>query len=73
MYDSINFLNKTLMKHIQNNRKSRGKSIPAYVFKNFKKKSANLKSQTLCQMFVIYEKKTIPKGMNLKIYRKSIA
>ncbi len=42
-------------------------------FENVKKKSANLKSQDLCQMFVISKKKTIPWGMALKIYRKSIA
>ncbi len=30
--------NKTLMKHIQNNQKSLGKSIPAYGFLKFKKK-----------------------------------
>jgi hypothetical protein len=42
-------------------------------FENVKKKSANLKSQDLCQMFVISKKKTIPWGMALKLYRKSIA
>ena len=41
--------------------------------KNLKKKSANQKSQDFCQMLVISKKKTLPQGMDLKIYRKSIA
>jgi hypothetical protein len=42
--------NKTLMKQIQSNQKSLGKSIPAYVdFKNLKKKKfANQKSRDFC-------------------------
>ncbi len=42
-------------------------------FKNLKKKSANQKSWHFWQMFVISKKKMIPLGMDLKIYRKSIA
>jgi hypothetical protein len=62
------------MKNIQNNQKSIIKSIPAYEFwENVKKKSANIKSQDLYQMFVISKKKTIPWGMALKIYRKYIS
>jgi hypothetical protein len=50
-----------------------GKSKPASGFWNLKKKSANQKSCDFCQMFVIPRKKTIPLGMDLKMYRKSIA
>jgi hypothetical protein len=54
-------LNKTLMKHTQNNQKSIGKSIPAYGFlKSQEKNPANRKSRDFCQMFVISKKKTIP-------------
>jgi hypothetical protein len=35
---------ETLMKQIQNNQKSRGKSIPAFGFKNLKKKNPQTKS-----------------------------
>ena len=49
-------------------------------FKNLKKKSSNQKSldfcqmsRDFCQMFVISIKKTISQGMDLKIYRKSVA
>jgi hypothetical protein len=46
-------LNKSLMKHIQNNQKSIGKSMPAYGFKKSQeKKSSNQKSQDFCQIFV---------------------
>ncbi len=58
------------MKHIINNQKSIGKSIPAYGFKKIsRKKSVNQKYRDFCQMFVIYKKKFIPQGMDLKIYR----
>ncbi len=39
--------NKTLMKHIQNNKKATRKSILAYEFKNPKKKSAISKEKTI--------------------------
>ncbi len=59
------------MKNVQNNQKPIEKSIQAYGFKK-SKKSANQKSEDLCQMFVTYKKKTILKGMDYKIYRKSL-
>ncbi len=41
-------------------------------FKNCKKKSANQKSRDFPQIFVISDKKSIGKGMDVKIYRKSM-
>jgi hypothetical protein len=42
-------------------------SLPASGFyKSQEKKSANKKSQDFCQKFVIYKKKTITKGRDLK-------
>jgi hypothetical protein len=38
-----NNLNKTLMKHIQNNQKSIGKSIPAYGFEKSQEKNPQTK------------------------------
>jgi hypothetical protein len=49
-----------IMKHIPNNQKSIGKSIPAYGFlKSQEKKSANQKSRNFCQTLVISKKKTM--------------
>jgi hypothetical protein len=42
-------------------------------FKNLNKKPADQKSRDFCQMFAIPKKKTISYGMDLKIFRKSIA
>jgi hypothetical protein len=39
-----------------------------WILKISRKKSKNQKSQDFCQMFVIYKKKTIPYGMDIKIY-----
>jgi hypothetical protein len=65
---------KTLMEYIQNNQKSVGKSIPAYSYKKSQEKNPGTKSlETFTKMFVISKKKNKPKGMNLKIFRKSIA
>ncbi len=69
------------MNQIQNNQKSIVKSIPAYGFvKSQEKLNQTKKSQDFCQMFVIFKKKartlgkkSIPQGMDLKIYRKYIA
>ncbi len=68
-------LNKTLMKHILNNHNSIGNPYQPIIldFKMSRKKSAHQKFQDFCQMFVISKKKTIPYGMDFKIYRKSIA
>jgi len=55
----LNKSNETLMKHIQNNQKSIGKSVLQPIY---------LKSRDFCQMFVISKKKTIPPGMEIKIY-----
>jgi hypothetical protein len=38
-------------------------------FKNLKKKSVNQTPRDFCQMYVI-SKKTVPEGMDLKIYKK---
>jgi hypothetical protein len=40
------------MKHIQNNQKSVGKSMPAYEFENSQEKNLRTKSRDFCQMFV---------------------
>ncbi len=50
---------QTLMKHIQNNRKSIGKSIPAYGFL----KSRLETFANLCD----FQKKSIGKGIDLKV------
>ncbi len=53
-------LNKTLVKHIQSNQKSTGKSIqPIMDFKNLKKKILEPKVSKLCQMFVISKQKSL--------------
>jgi|688.fasta_scaffold830787_1 hypothetical protein len=62
------------MKHIQYNQRPVEKSNYPMNFKNLqKKKPRTKKSQNLCQMFVISKMKTMPQGMDLKIFRKSIA
>jgi hypothetical protein len=43
-------LNKTLMKHIQNNQKSKGKSIPPMDFKNLKKRFVNQRLVTFANI-----------------------
>jgi hypothetical protein len=52
------------MKHIQNNQKSTGKSIPAYGLKNLKKKICE--SKVFCQMFVISKKENHTVGYGFK-------
>jgi hypothetical protein len=52
-------LNNTFMKQNQNKQKSIGNSLPAYGFKNLKKKSVNGKSQDFCQIFVFSNKNPI--------------
>jgi hypothetical protein len=49
-------LNKTLIKHIQNNNKSIGKSIPALDFKNLKKKICKPKVLRLWQSVCDFQK-----------------
>jgi hypothetical protein len=52
-------LNKTLMKHIQNNKKPYENQYQPMDFKKSpEKKSVSQKSQDFCQMFVISKKKT---------------
>ncbi len=57
------------MKPIRNNQTS---NTSLEILKIFFKKSSNQKSPDLCQMFVISKKETIPQGMDLKNYRKSM-
>ncbi len=47
--------------------------MPAYGFYKSPNKFVDQKFRDFCQMFVISKKKTIPQGMDLKIYIKSIA
>jgi len=59
------------MKHIQNNQKSIGKTIPAYGF--LKSQERNLHTKRLLLNVCDFQKETIPQGMDLKVYRKSVA
>jgi len=62
-------LSKTLMKQIQNYQKIH---TSLWILKiSRREKSAIQKSSDCCQIFVIFNKKSIGQGMNLKIDRKS--
>jgi hypothetical protein len=61
------------MKQIKNNQKSIGKiQTSLRILKISRKKSFNQKSRDFCQILVIYTKKSIGLGMDLKIHRKYI-
>jgi hypothetical protein len=49
------------MKHIQNNQKSKGKSVPAYGFSKTQEKNPETKSLKACQMFVFPKRKPYPR------------
>jgi hypothetical protein len=65
-------LNKTLMKHIQNNQKSIGKSIPAYGFKKISRKIRKPNVLRLMPNVGDFLKENHTLGYGFKIYWKSI-
>jgi hypothetical protein len=61
------------MIYIQSNQKSKGKSTPAYGFLKSQEKNLRTKSlDTFAKCLLFPKRKPYPRGLDLKICRKSI-